>query len=138
VQVVTYTFQPHGDDRGQLIALEEMSEVPFAIRRVYYLYDTKAGVRRGLHAHKHLEQVLVCVNGSCKVLLDDGSEQTVVSLETPGQGLYIASDIWREMYDFSSDAVLLVLASERYNEADYIRDYDAFLEHLAAKETDDE
>ena len=127
MQVVKYMFQPHGDDRGQLIALEEGIDIPFSIKRVYYMYDTIEGVRRGFHAHRKLEQILVCVSGSCKVLLDNGSERKVVPLEKPYEGLYIESGMWREMFDFSPDAVLLVLASELYDESDYIRDYDEFL-----------
>lgn len=126
MQVIKYAFQQHGDERGMLVALEEHKDIPFEIKRVYYMYDTKEGVRRGFHAHKNLEQILVCVSGSCKVLLDNGSERKVVSLETPYEGLYISNSMWREMYDFSEDAVLLVLASDYYKEEDYIRDYDEF------------
>lgn len=126
MQVIKYAFQQHGDDRGMLIALEGMKDIPFEIKRVYYMYDTKKDVHRGFHAHKNLEQILVCVAGSCKVRLDNGKESKVVSLETPYEGLYIAKSMWREMYDFSEDAVLLVLASDYYNEDDYIRDYDEF------------
>lgn len=110
-----------------LVALEEFKDIPFEIKRVYYLYDTKESVRRGFHAHKSLEQILICIHGSCKILLDNGTEKKVVALEKPYEGLYIANDIWREMYDFSPDAVLLVLASDFYREEDYIRDYDEFL-----------
>ena len=91
------------------------------------MYDTKEGVRRGFHAHKSLEQILICIHGSCKVLLDNGTEKKIVSLEKPYEGLYIANNMWREMYDFSEDAVLMVLASEYYKEEDYIRDYNEFL-----------
>lgn len=133
MQVVKYMFQPHGDDRGQLIALEEGSDIPFSIKRVYYMYDTKEGVHRGFHAHRKLEQILVCVSGSCKVLLDNGTERKEVFLEKPYEGLYVSSGMWREMYDFSPDAVLLVLASEPYDESDYIRDYDQFLAEIAGK-----
>jgi len=126
MQVIKYMFQPHGDERGQLIALEEFNDIPFRIKRIYYMYDTVEGVRRGLHAHKSLEQILVCINGSCKVLLDNGKEKKVIPLEKPYEGLYIANDMWREMFDFSNDAVLLVLASEVYDESDYIRNYDEF------------
>lgn len=132
MQVVKYMFQPHGDDRGQLIALEEYIDIPFEIKRVYYMYDTKEGVRRGFHAHKHLEQILVCIHGSCKVLLDNGKEKKIVPLEKPYEGLYVANNMWREMYDFSPDAVLMVLASDIYKEEDYIRDYDSFLEMIGA------
>ena len=101
--------------------------VPFEIKRVYYMYDTKKDVHRGFHAHKSLEQILICIHGSCKVLLDNGTEKKIVSLEKPYEGLYIANNMWREMYDFSEDAVLMVLASEYYKEEDYIRDYNEFL-----------
>ena len=130
MHVVKYVFQPHGDTRGQLIALEEMRDIPFVIKRIYYVYDTAPNVVRGKHAHKSLEQILVCIHGSCKVLLDNGTEKKVVPLEKPYEGLYIANNMWREMYDFSEDAVLMVLASDFYNEDDYIRDYDKFLEFL--------
>ena len=133
MQVVKYVFQPHGDDRGQLVALEEFKDIPFEIKRVYYMYDTGEGVHRGFHAHRSLEQILICIHGSCKVLLDNGTEKKVISLEKPYEGLYIANDMWREMYDFSSDAVLLVLASDFYKEEDYIRDYDVFLKEVGKK-----
>ncbi len=126
-------FQPHGDDRGQLISLEEFNDIPFRIKRVYYMYDTKEGVHRGFHAHKSLEQILICIHGSCKVLLDNGKEKKVVPLEKPYEGLYISNDMWREMYDFSPDAVLMVLASEIYDESDYIRDYEDFLRFISSK-----
>ena len=134
MQVTKYYFPPHGDDRGQLIAIEEQKDLPFDIKRVYYIYDTKEGVRRGFHAHRNLEQILVCVHGSCKIMLDNGKEQETVVLDNPSDGLYIANNMWREMFDFSPDAVLLVLASEYYDEADYIRNYDDFLKMLSEEE----
>ena len=133
MQVIKYTFPPHGDDRGQLVALEEYKDIPFDIKRVYYIYDTVEGVRRGFHAHKNLEQILICVHGECKILLDNGKERETVLLDKPYEGLYISNDIWREMYDFSPDAVLLVLASQPYDEADYIRNYDDFLKFVEEK-----
>ena len=136
MQVVKYMFQPHGDERGQLIALEEFNDIPFRIKRVYYMYDTVADVVRGHHAHKKLQQILVCVHGSCKIRLDNGKEQKVVALEKPYEGLYVANNMWREMFDFSEDAVLMVFASELYDESDYIRDYDEFLKFV--KENSDE
>lgn len=136
MQVIKYMFQQHGDDRGHLISLEEFNDIPFEIKRVYYMYDTKPGVRRGFHAHKNLEQILVCIHGSCKVLLDNGEQKKVVPLEKPYEGLYIANDIWREMYDFSDDAVLMVLASEVYTEEDYIRDYDEYKKFIEGKKAE--
>lgn len=133
MRVVKYMFQPHGDKRGQLVALEEFKDIPFAIKRVYYMYDTLEGVVRGHHAHKTLEQILICIHGSCEILLDNGSEKKVVRLEKPYEGLYVSNDMWREMYGFSEDAVLMVLASELYDESDYIRDYDEFLKYISEK-----
>lgn len=127
MQVIKYVFQPHGDERGQLVALEEFKDIPFQVKRVYYMYDTIAGVVRGKHAHRRLEQILVCIHGSCKIRLDNGHEKKIVPLERPYEGLYVGHSMWREMYDFSPDAVLMVLASEYYDESDYIRDYDEFL-----------
>lgn len=136
MQVIKYMFQPHGDERGMLVALEEYNDIPFRIKRVYYMYNTKEQVVRGLHAHKNLEQILVCIHGSCKVRLDNGKEKKVVHLEKPYEGLYVANNIWREMFDFSEDAVLLVLASEIYDEKDYMRDYDEFLKYVQQEESD--
>lgn len=127
MQIVKYVFQQHGDERGMLVALEENNDIPFEIRRIYYMYDTKEGVHRGLHAHKKLEQILICIHGSCKIKLDNGKEQKIVLLDKPYEGLYVANDVWREMYDFSPNAVLMVLASDYYKEEDYIRNYDEFL-----------
>ncbi|WP_211162715.1 sugar 3,4-ketoisomerase [Alteromonas ponticola] len=116
-----------GDDRGSLIALEENANVPFNIKRVYYMFNTGKGVRRGYHAHKALKQVAIAVRGSCKFLLDDGKEKIEITLNHPAQGLLIESFIWREMFDFTEDCVLMVLADQIYDESDYIRSYDDFL-----------
>lgn len=120
-------FPPLGDDRGSLVALEANKTVPFDIKRVYYIFGTKQGVARGFHAHKALKQVAVCVTGSCRMVLDNGYQKEEVLLDSPMKGLVIEGMVWREMHDFSPDCVLLVLASEHYDEADYIRDYDDFL-----------
>lgn len=127
MEVKLYQFPPHGDDRGQLVAIEAMKDLPFEVKRVYYIYDTLPGVRRGFHAHKCLQQILVCVNGSCKIHLDDGTDTAEVVLDKPYEGLYISNNMWREMYDFTPGAVLLVLASAYYDEADYIRNYEDFI-----------
>lgn len=134
MQVIKYMFQPHGDERGQLIAIEEHKDIPFSIKRVYYMYDTGERVVRGHHAHKKLQQILVCVHGSCKIRLDDGKEKKVVALERPYEGLYVSNAMWREMYDFSPDAVLMVFASELYDESDYIRDYEEFIKYINENE----
>jgi dTDP-4-dehydrorhamnose 3,5-epimerase-like enzyme len=120
-----------GDERGALVALEAMSsQVPFEIKRVYYIFGTRSKVRRGLHAHKELQQVAFCVSGSCKLILDDGKERREILLDHPGKGLFIDRMIWREMFDFSPDCVLMVLANMHFEESDYIRNYQLFLEAL--------
>ena len=130
MDVKIFHFPPHGDDRGQLVAIEENKDLPFDVKRVYYIYDTLPGVRRGFHAHRNLQQILLCVNGSCTIHLDNGYETAEVVLDKPNEGLYISNDMWREMYDFTPGAVLLVLASEYYDEADYIRNYDDFIKMI--------
>lgn len=127
-------LKQHGDIRGDLVAIEENDGVPFQIKRVYYIFNTKPNIRRGFHSHKKLKQVLICVHGSCKIHLDNGFETTEILLDKPYEGLLIEHNIWREMYDFSEDAVLLVLASELYDESDYIRDYQKFKEFISAGE----
>ena len=123
-------FDIKGDERGSLIALENNKNIPFEIKRVYYIFGTKNGVRRGFHAHKKLKQVLVCVSGSCEILLDDGKEKIEILLDNPNKGLLIDSMIWREMFNFSSNCVLMVLADEVYKESDYLRDYQEFKNYL--------
>ncbi len=134
MNILKYQFPIHGDERGKLVAIEEQNDIPFIIRRVYYVYDTVQGVRRGYHAHKNLQQILICVKGSCKILLDNGHEKAVVLLDKADEGLYLANNIWREMFDFSEDAVLMVLASEKYDENDYIRDYDEFIRFISEQQ----
>lgn len=119
-------FKPLGDERGSLIAIEAEKSVPFPVRRVYYIFGTKDGVERGFHAHKALNQVAVAVTGSCEMILDDGLSRNVVLLDSAEKGVLIGPGIWREMRNFSPDCVLLVLADQHYDEADYIRDYDEF------------
>jgi dTDP-4-dehydrorhamnose 3,5-epimerase-like enzyme len=123
-------FPPLGDDRGSLVALEAHKTVPFDVKRVYYIFGTQAGVSRGFHAHRMLQQVAVCVTGKCRMVLDDGQHREEVWLDSPTKGLLIGDFVWREMHDFSLDCVLLVLASEHYNETDYIRSYDDFMQAL--------
>lgn len=120
-------FQSHGDERGSLVSLEENKNIPFDIKRVYYLFNTKDQVTRGYHAHKKLKQLAIVLKGSCRFRLDDGEEKIELLLDNPAQGLYIESFIWREMFDFSDDCVLMVLADSVYAESDYIRDYEEFV-----------
>ena len=119
-------FNELGDDHGWLVALEAERNVPFPVRRVYYIYGTRPGVHRGRHAHHQLRQVLVCLNGACTILLDDGRQREEVRLTGNTEGLVLDPMIWHEMYDFSPGCVLIVLADAWYEEADYIRDYAAF------------
>lgn len=123
-------FKTLGDERGSLIAIEEGYNTPFAIKRVYYIFDTKEGVERGFHAHINLKQIAIAVKGSCTFVLDDGKQREEIKLDNPNRGLFIEGLIWREMKDFSQDCVLVVLASEHYDESDYIRDYERFLEEV--------
>lgn len=116
-----------GRPRGHLTPIEELTDVPFDIKRVYYLTRVPENTSRGYHSHKKLEQVLICLNGNIKIKVSDGKTEDVVVLSDPAEGLYIGPMIWREMFDFSPGSVLLVLASEHYDESDYIRDYDEYL-----------
>lgn len=123
-------FQEHGDWRGQLVALEENKNIPFSVKRVYFMYDTLEGVVRGKHAHRKLHQILFCVAGACTIMLDNGVEKEEVRLDQPSRGLLIGPGIWREMSNFTQGTVLMVLASEYYDENDYIRDYEEFLKSV--------
>ena len=120
-------FKTLGDERGSLIAIEEGYNAPFEIKRVYYIFDTKKDVQRGFHAHINLQQLAIAVKGNCTFILDNGRTREEIKLTNPNQGLLIEGLIWREMKDFSEDCVLVVLASEHYDESDYIRDHDKFL-----------
>lgn len=121
-------FTVKGDDRGSLVAIEQARTVPFAIARVYYLFGTRPGIVRGCHAHRALSQVAVAVRGSCAMLLDDGRQRQTVRLADPAAGLLLPPMVWHEMREFSADCVLMVLADAAYDEADYVRDYDRFVE----------
>jgi dTDP-4-dehydrorhamnose 3,5-epimerase-like enzyme len=112
-----------GDKRGSLISLEGDKNIPFGIKRVYYIFNTSKNVKRGCHAHKSLKQVLVCTSGECKVSVSDGVRTEEYYLNKSNMGLYIGPMLWRELYHFSNDCVLMVLASDYYTEDDYIRDY---------------
>ena len=124
-------FPIHGNHTGNLVALEKGVDFPFEIKRVYYIWGTSTDAVRGKHAHRKLEQVITCTSGSCDFILDNGKERTTVHLNNPAQGLYIKHNIWREFTNFSDDCVVMVLASEHYDEADYIRDYEQFKQEVA-------
>ncbi|MDQ0660058.1 FdtA/QdtA family cupin domain-containing protein [Paenibacillus sp. W2I17] len=117
-----------GDERGLLTVIEEKLTIPFEILRVFYIYGTKEGVRRGFHAHYKTRQALICVSGNCKVYLDNTKRKEDILLDTPTKALILEPNDWHEMYDFSPDCVLLVLASHLYDAEDYIRDYNKFIE----------
>lgn len=123
-------FPVHGNHEGSLVALEKGADFPFDIKRVYYIWGTKADAVRGKHAHRKLEQVIVCTSGSCDFILDDGKQRETVHLDNPAVGLHIKSNIWREFTNFSNDCVVMVLASEHYDESDYIRDYEQFKQEI--------
>ncbi len=116
-----------GDERGSLVSIERNSGLPFDIKRVYYIFGTSQGVTRGCHAHRNLDQVLIALAGSCKILVNDGHREETIELSRASVGLRIRNFIWREMYDFSPGCVLLVLASAEYDESDYIRSFDRFI-----------
>lgn len=122
----------HGDSRGSLVALEQERNVPFEIRRVYYLFGTKEDVHRGQHAHRRLNQLAVAVRGAVTVLLDDGSGPVAVRLDDPSEGLLMVPMVWRDLYDFTDDCVLMVLADQYYDPADYITDYQQFLREVSS------
>ena len=121
-------FKVLGDHRGQLVALEANRQIPFDVKRVFYIYGTQEGIPRGNHSHYKTKQFLVAVNGSCKVTLDNGNEKEVYELNKPNLGLFQDALIWGTMHDFSSDCVLMVLADEYYDASDYITNYNTFLE----------
>lgn len=117
-----------GDERGQLSVIESNNHIPFDVKRVFYIYGTKAGIRRGFHGHYKTRQALISVSGTCKVYLDNLNRKEDVLLDDPNKVLILEPNDWHEMYDFSPDCVLLVLASELYQEEDYIRDFEKFKE----------
>lgn len=121
-------FPQKGDERGHLVIVEGNQDIPFEIKRVFYIYGSDQDVIRGRHANYNTEFVLINVAGTSKVRVDDGTEQKVFSLDRPHTGIYLPRMVWKDMYHFSEDSVLLVLASEHYDAKEYIRDYEAYLE----------
>lgn len=115
-----------GYENGLLVAIEGERDIPFNIKRIYYIYGVPSHVERGFHSHKKLHQVLICVHGSVKVKVKNQENEEVFILQNPSEGLYIGNMVWREMFDFSEGAVLLALASEYYTEEDYIRDIEIY------------
>lgn len=124
-------FKEYGDDRGNLVVAEGNGiDIPFDVKRVFYMYGSDPDIVRGQHANRYTEFVLINVSGSSKVLVDNGKEKTVIELNKPRMGLYLGKMVWKEMYGFSKDSVLLVLASEHYQESEYIRDYEEFIKEV--------
>lgn len=124
-------FKKLSDSRGFLTPIEASKEIPFDIKRIYYIYNVDKNVTRGLHAHKSLHQVLICMHGTVKVKIKTPMEEKTIELSDPSEGLYIGPMVWREMFDFSNEAVLLVIASGYYDESDYIRNYNSYLTEAA-------
>ncbi|ABR34752.1 MULTISPECIES: sugar 3,4-ketoisomerase [Clostridium] len=128
-----FKFLSINSNYGNLTPIEEVFDVPFDIKRIYYITNVPQGVSRGFHAHRRLHQVLICINGSVKIKLKNPKEESEVILNDSSDGLYIGPYVWREMYDFSEDAILLVLASDYYNENDYIRNIDFYMNEAATR-----
>lgn len=121
-------FRNINNDYGSLVPIEQNTDIPFKVKRVYYIFNVEEDVTRGYHAHRRLHQVLICVKGSVKLRVKIPNNEEIIELNNPTIGLYTGTMVWSEMYDFSKDAVLLVLASEYYDESDYIRNYGIYLE----------
>lgn len=124
-------FKDLGDERGNLVVIEgEGIDIPFDIKRVFYIYGSDDKVVRGQHANRETEFLLVNVGGSSKVKVDNGTETAIIKLDRPGMGLYLPPMLWKDMYDFSPDSILLVLASRHYDDKEYIRDYEEYLREI--------
>lgn len=123
-------FGDLGDERGKLVVIEGAQAIPFEIKRVFYIYDSDSTVVRGQHANRESEFVLINVAGKSKVRITDGKEEIIVELDKPMMGVYIPKMIWKDMYDFSEDSVLLVLASTHYDGSEYIRDYKQYVQEM--------
>lgn len=129
------SFKDLGDERGNLVVIEgEGMDIPFDIKRVFYIYGSDATVVRGQHANRVSEFLLVNVGGSSKVRVDNGHEEKVIVLDKPGMGLYLPPMLWKDMYDFSPDSILLVMASTHYDGGEYIRDYKEYLKEMGIHE----
>lgn len=126
-QIQILDFPDLGDERGNLVVVEGGSAIPFEIKRIFYIYGSDSEVVRGCHANLRSEFVMINVSGTSKVRVDNGQEKRVIELNRPRMGLYLKSNVWKEMYDFSPDSVLLVLSNEHYDPDEYIRDYETYL-----------
>ena len=131
-QCKVLNFADLGDERGKLVVVEGEQHIPFSIQRVFYIYGSDNEVVRGQHANRESEFVLINVGGTSKVRIDNGHSEAVIELNKPMMGLYIPTMVWKDMYDFSEDSILLVLASTHYNGQEYIRDYEEYKKEMGA------
>lgn len=131
-------FEDLGDERGKLVVIEGGKAIPFNIERVFYMYGSDSSVIRGQHANRESEFVLINVSGKSKVRVTDGKDEEIIELNQPRMGVYIPKMIWKDMYDFSEDSILLVLANTHYNGAEYIRNYDEYILEMAKEKKDSE
>lgn len=127
-------FKEFGDERGKLVIVEGMETIPFEIKRIFYIYDSDSDVIRGQHANRRSEFVLVNVAGTSKVRISDGKEELIIELNKPSMGVYIPKMMWKDMYEFSSNSVLLVLANTHYDANEYIKDYDEYVKEMGRAE----
>jgi len=128
-----FDWNEKGDSNGKLVVIENLKDIPFEIKRIFYIYGAQKDIVRGKHSNRKSEFVLINVAGSAKVRLHDGTKETIVELDKPNKGLYIPKLMWKEMYDFSSDCVMLALSDEMYDAKEYIRDFDEFLREVNAR-----
>ena len=126
-------FPDLGDERGKLVVVEGEDSVPFEIKRIFYIYGSDDTVKRGQHANRESEFVLINVSGTSKVRIDNGHSEAIIELDRPRMGLYIPKMVWKDMYDFSEDSILLVIASTHYDGNEYIRDYNSYLEEMGVR-----
>ena len=133
-QCKVLNFADLGDERGKLVVVEGEQHIPFAIQRVFYIYGSDSEVVRGQHANRESEFVLINVGGTSKVRIDNGHSEAIIELNKPMMGLYIPTMVWKDMYDFSEDSILLVLASTHYNGKEYIRDYEQYKKEMGVNE----
>lgn len=132
-QIRILDFPDLGDERGNLVVVEGGSAIPFEIKRIFYIYGSDSEVIRGCHANLRSEFVMINVSGTSKVKVDNGRETRIIELNRPRMGLYLKNNVWKEMYDFSPDSVLLVLSNEHYDAEEYIRDYETYLEIMKGR-----
>lgn len=126
-------FIEKGDERGRLVVVEGLKDIPFEIKRIFYMYGSEKDVIRGQHANKKSQFVLINVSGSSKIRVDDGDKSEVIVLDRPNKGIYIPSMIWKDMFDFSEDSVLLVLSDQYYDSEEYIRDYEQYCKMIKVR-----